>query len=462
MLTGMVEGTKKKTVDFRRLKGLKVLVVGLGRSGLSAARMLQYADARVFGVDRANPQNIPEWIEVLPYDCDVKQFDLVVISPGVPWTELPVVKALKQNLEIIGELELAYQMVKGYQIPWIAITGTNGKTTTTTLVDLMLKTAGYNVLTGGNIGKAVGDVVLDALTNNHLNETDYIVVEVSSFQLESIREFAPHIGAVLNITEDHMDRYRGMKEYIDAKRNISINQTEEDYIVLNFDDPITRAFAEDSRARAIFFSTKHEIQGANLLKEDIVVDRGAGPERVLKAKEVALRGLHNLENALAATAICSLAGCDLPAIATVLKDFRGLEHRMEMVAEFGGVTYINDSKGTNLAATVKSIEGIAGPVVLILGGRDKGGDFSVLRNFRHRIKALVSLGEAREKIKKELSDLFQIEEAVDMEQAVQKAASLASPGDTVLLSPGCASFDMFKNYEHRGEVFKTAVRRLMR
>ena len=459
MLTQMSEDAKE-VIGFKDLKDRNVLVVGLGKSGISAARLLRYAGARVYAVDRSNKVDSPEWVHVLPYDTDVDHISLVVLSPGVPWSEPPVQKALSKGIEVIGEIELSYRALSEYPVQWIAITGTNGKSTTTTLIDLMLKKDGFRVLTGGNIGEAIGDVVVDAIKSGDINNVDYVVVEVSSFQLESISQFRAHIAVVLNITEDHMDRYSAMDDYIAAKRMICKSQTGGDFIVLNYDDTLVRDFGNYTQATPYYFSIRQKVQGGYLLDGRLMLEIDDVAEFLLYIEEVALWGMHNIENALAASVACRLAGCSLSAMVSVLREFKGLEHRMEIVAEHNEVLYINDSKGTNISATLKSVEGLKGAVVLILGGRDKGGDFGLLKEYKDKVKAIVAIGEAKEKIYSELAGIFRIEKAVNMEEAVLRATSLAEPGDTVLLSPGCASFDMFRNFEHRGEVFKNAVRRL--
>ncbi len=452
---------REDLIDLKgRNRDLCALVVGLGRSGYSALKVLQYLGATVMGTDRRELDDLPSWLEMVPYGEIPDGINLLVQSPGVPDEEPLIKKARARGIEIIGELELTYRAFSGYEIPWIAITGTNGKSTTTTLIDLMLRASDLNVVTGGNIGNPIGAELLDILQKGGIEDIDYIVVEVSSFQLETIREFRPYISVVLNITPDHLDRYDNMNEYIDTKKAITSNQTDEDILVLNYDDDVVREFEYYTKARCFYFSLKEKVQGAYLFEDRLTINMQAKQAELLQVKEMALRGMHNVENALAASIVATCVNTDEVAIKKVLREFKGLSHRMEWVAEIDGINFINDSKGTNVGALLKSLEGFSSPVVLIMGGRDKGGDFTVLKRFSRRIKAIVAIGEAKGKIKKSLSDTFYIREAVDMFDAVKTASELAKRGDTVLLCPGCASFDMFKNFEHRGEVFKNMVMRI--
>ena len=443
-------------------RDLSALVVGLGRSGLSASRLLRHLGFSVMGTDRRNPDRLPLWLRMIPYGELPEGIDLLVQSPGVPDEETVIKRARDRGVEIIGELELAYRVFKGYQIPWIAITGTNGKSTTTTLIDLMLRESGFNVITGGNIGTPIGDELLEISSRGALKDIDYIVVEVSSFQLETIKEFSPHIAVVLNITPDHLDRYKDMNHYIDAKKAITSNQSSKDILVLNYDDETVREFKDFTEARCLYFSLREKVKGAYLLDDRLMLNTGDKEREILKVKDLMIKGMHNVENALSAIVVASSANARDEAMIKTLSQFKGLPHRMELVAEIGGVFYINDSKGTNIGAVVKSLEGFSRPVVLIMGGRDKGGDFSVLRGLTSKIKAIVAIGEAKKKIKESLDDVISIKEAADMSDAVKKAAGIAKRGDSVLLSPGCASFDMFKNYEHRGDVFKETVMEMQR
>ncbi len=438
-------------------RALTALVVGLGRSGLSAARLLKRQGFKVMGTDRKEVSRLPTWLELLSYGELPEDVELVVQSPGVP-DEEPVIKRAKQRgIEIIGELELTYRLFRDYGIPWIAITGTNGKSTTTTLIDLMLREAGFNVVTGGNIGNPIGDEMLEVLGQDGIKGVDFVVVEVSSFQLETIKSLSPHVAVVLNISPDHLDRYPDMDAYIKAKRAITTGQTEEDILVLNYDDETVRGFKDYTRARCLYFSLKQRVQGAYLSGKTLVLDVDGKRTELLTTGQMALRGMHNVENALSAALVAYCLGAEAEAIKRTLRGFKGLPHRMEWVAEIDGITYINDSKGTNIGAVIKSLEGFSEPVVLIMGGKDKGADFSLLKRHCNKIKAIVSMGEAGKKIGDSLSDTFMVKEAVDMADAVMKATVLAERGDTVVLCPGCASFDMFKNFEHRGEVFKEVV-----
>ncbi|RMG69339.1 MAG: UDP-N-acetylmuramoyl-L-alanine--D-glutamate ligase [Nitrospirae bacterium] len=445
---------------FEPLRGIKALVVGLGRSGLSALSLLREAGAYVYATDRAVPSPLPEGVELVPYGEVPGGTELVVSSPGVAPEEEVLRKAKRKGIELIGELELTYRVLESLGIPWIAVTGTNGKSTTTSLIDFMLRLSGLKVVTGGNIGEAIGQKVLPLIRDGSILSTDYIVAEVSSFQLETIERFRPQIALVLNITPDHLDRYNSMDEYIEAKRAITKNQKEQDWIILNQDDPIVRGFSDDSPARALYFSIKEQTTGGYLREGSLYISINDREVELVSADAMPIKGAHNVENALAASLATYIVTAEPEPIRKALRQFRGLEHRMELVAVKNGVTYINDSKGTNVGAVVKSLEGLTGWVVLILGGRDKGGDFSPLRRFKDRIRRVIAIGEAKTKIRRSLGDSLVIEDAEDMFDAVKKASGVALRGDTVLLSPGCASFDMFRSFEHRGEVFKEAVKRL--
>ncbi len=453
--------------DNSAFKGRVALVVGMGISGLGAAHLLKLLGAEVRITDSREEDrlmeqimNLPEGILIETGKHTVSMLDgvnLVILSPGVP-ASLPLVQeAYSRGIEVIGELELAYRVADN--IPWIAITGTNGKSTTTTLIDLMLKGAGYNVITGGNIGTSLSETMASYILAEKPERIDYIVAEVSSFQLEGINTFRPSIGMVLNISPDHLDRYRDMQEYIDAKKRIMLNMTEEDRLILNLDDPIVKDFSTETAADLWYFSRQ-----SNALLKGAYVDSGyivIKQQRIIPVEGIGIKGLHNIENALAAGLCASLAGVDSSVIANVLRRFRGLEHRMEFVEEVDGVSFYNDSKGTNIGSVIKSLEGFEGEVVLILGGSDKGSDFTPLIPYlRERVRAVVAMGETKEKILSQLGGVIDVYTAEDMSDAVKRGYALAGSGGTVLLSPGCASFDMFENFEHRGRVFKEEVRRL--
>lgn len=440
-------------------KGKRVTVVGLARSGIGAARALHALGAAVTVTDKKTPDQLAAQIKALGNggirveagghpDHIFIGTDLVVLSPGVP--NIPqVLLARRRGVKVISELELAWLLSDS---PFIGITGTNGKSTVTTLVGLMLKRANKKVLVAGNIGNALtGEPRL-------LAGQDWIVTEISSFQLEDIETFRPRIAAILNVTQDHLDRYAGMNEYLEAKAKIFMNQAEKDSLILNFDDPLVKSFAKKTSARIIPFSRKQRFNpGACVRDGDLVNDN----RRICSAGELRIQGVHNIENALAAAAVSLAAGADRESVAAVLREFPGLEHRLEFVRKKDGVTYINDSKGTNVGAVEKSLEGFTEPVILIAGGLDKGSDFSPLHGLiREKVRLLILIGKAADKMAKALGSATETAFAKTLQDAVRLSAERASPGDVILLSPACASFDMFKDFEDRGRQFKEAVRAL--
>jgi len=464
-------------------KGRNVLIVGLQRSGLGASILLRRLGAKVRVTDIKTFEELKELhgkemmedlisqgIEIKAGGHEEEDFlrsDLIVISPGVA-TGMPVLeKAKGKGIEVIGELELAFRIIrKGLtplpsHVPFYAVTGTNGKSTTTTLLWLMLKDSGIKAHLCGNIGKAITMDIMEIIDGR--SETpEVFVVEVSSFQLETIKEFKPSIATILNITPDHLDRYRTLREYIDAKAMIGVNMTEEDKIVLNRDDEEIRKIALRLRPEKYYFTSKTcgEVTANACVEKGSLWINISEPFELISLGELPLKGVHNIENVMAASLMAFLGGGRLEAIRKVLREFRGLEHRTELVEEIDGVVYINDSKGTNVGALKKSLEGFNN-IILIAGGRDKKGDFSILRPLvKERVKALILLGEASQKIRDALGDLVETVIARDMKDAVNKAKAIARRGDTVLLSPGCASFDMFRDFEERGRVFKEAVREL--
>ncbi|PKL52343.1 MAG: UDP-N-acetylmuramoyl-L-alanine--D-glutamate ligase [Nitrospira bacterium HGW-Nitrospira-1] len=499
------------------IKDKKVTVVGLARSGAGAARLLSLLGAEVTVTDKRSEGELIDMIKGLrpsvrlalgghPEEVFTKA-DLIVVSPGVPLEIWPIAAARAKGIQVIGELELAYRIMQGLgvsdlglvkdaalipnpqsPIPFLAITGSNGKSTTTTLLDYMMKKAGFNTVFGGNIGNALTEEIYKIVTSNELRVTgkgedlspithhpspDFFVVEVSSFQLEAIDGFRPHIASLLNITPDHLDRYYSMDEYRNAKANIYRNQQSGDFLVLNADDPETmrlydsRFKIQDSRLPEVyFFSREKEVNGI-YYKDGIIYSNFINPQlstynsQLINADEIRIKGVHNLENAMAASAMALLAHCPLEAVIQGMKEFEGLEHRLEPVRELDGVTYINDSKGTNVGAVVKSIESFREPVVLIAGGRDKAGDFSVLREpVSQKVKAILLIGEASCKIQDALGDVTETHMAKDLAEAVTMSRRMAKKGDVVLLSPACASFDMFRDYEDRGRQFKKIVMEL--
>src|SRR5437867_7839692 len=447
--------------------GKRVAVIGLGRSGIAAVRLLGELGARVAVADQKPLAELAATLEGLragdlevhsggAYEPALRGADLVVVSTGVPLTLEPLRRARAAGIRVIGELELAARCLTG---KLIAVTGTNGKSTTVTWIGEVLQRAGYEPFVGGNLGTPLAEAAYAAL---HGKRWDFVVVEVSSFQLETIETFHPWIGAILNITPDHLDRYPSMEDYAAAKARLFENQTALDFAVLNADDPGVARFAPQSRGTRAQFRRKGPVPFGVFLDGDAIVSNLSGRrQEVCRVGDLRLRGVHNLENVMAATAIAELAGCSLDNIAAALRLFQGLEHVMEVVRVLRGVTYINDSKGTNVDATIKALESLQGPVILIAGGREKGGDYAGLAEVvRRKAKQVILLGEARARLREILAGVCPVTEVGSLVEAVRTAAALAAPGDTVLLSPACASFDMFADYRDRGRQFKEYVHEL--
>jgi len=440
------------------------MVMGLARSGRAAARLLVEAGARV-KVSEAQPREKIEG-DLSPLEDLGVEFefgghrqesllgaDMIVISPGVPLA-LPVLRETQRaGVRIIGEVELASLFTSA---TFVGVTGSNGKSTTVSLIGEMLKEGGRPVLVAGNIGTPLCEVVR-GLPPQHV-----IVTELSSFQLETIETFRCHIGLLLNITPDHLDRYPDLMAYARAKARIFENQREEDFAVLNAEDPLTISLSSEIKAQRLFFSRNGPVDEGCYLNGGSLLFRWRGQVRqICHAAEIAIKGVHNLENAMAATIAASLLGLEPKAIKKALREFPGLEHRLEWVLERDGIQFVNDSKGTNVGAVLKSLEGFNSPIILIAGGKNKEGDFAPLASMaRGRVKAFILLGESKEKIRAAVEGSAPVFEAANMGDAVRQASSLAERGDVVLLSPACASFDMFANFEERGRVFKDEVRRL--
>ena len=378
--------------------------------------------------------------------------DLIVVSPGVDLAVEPIQEAMKKGVRVISEIELAYRFI---DVPLIAVTGTNGKTTTTLLIGEMLKEDGKRVGVGGNVGEPL------ILFADGRNQWEVLVAEISSFQLEAIEAFRPRFTVLLNITEDHLDRYPRYADYIDAKSRIFVNMTSQDVAILNRDDPIVMTLAENVSARKIFFSLKERLNEGAFSNGKSITLRLASGEEDYSLATTPLKGVHNVENMMAALTAARLSGCSKKAIETVLNRFKGLEHRVEFVREIDGVRYYNDSKGTNVGSVVKSLQGFSEPLILIAGGKDKNGDLRSLKELiQHRVKRLILIGEAKERMARELGGLTDTVSATTLEEAVLLARQSAKRGEVVLLSPACSSFDMFKDYKERGRVFKEAVRRI--
>ncbi len=464
-------------------KDKKILVVGLARSGAGAAKLLSQLGARVSVTDSKPRRMLEGEIHKLPSSVEViaggnpqekfTEADIIVISPGVPSDIPPLKYARDRGIPVISEIELAFQFMKSVaSSPFIGITGTNGKSTVTTLVDLMLKKSGYNTILGGNIGNALTEEMYkNTIVDGQISKNeppDFIVTEISSFQLESIKEFRPAYSAILNISPDHLDRYESMAEYIHAKAAICSNQTEDDYLILNADDPVLmkvireKLKVKSERPKILYFSSKEVVEGM-YMKDGIMISNCShfpvptSHVPLISVSELKIRGIHNIENAMASSLIALTAGADPEGVVHVLRGFPGLEHRLEFVKEVHGITFINDSKGTNTGAVVKSLASFD-HLILIMGGMDKGSDFSVLKDqMKGKVKTLILIGEAKDRIERSLGDAADTYKVEGLHRAVELSISKASVGDTVLLSPGCASFDMFENFEERGREFKKAV-----
>jgi UDP-N-acetylmuramoylalanine--D-glutamate ligase len=442
------------------LKGKRVMVLGLARTGIAAARFLADNGAAVIASDRRSGSELaretaalagvpsrfllgdedPAWLEGI---------DLVVPSPGVPQENPLLREALRRAIPVLSEIELGYRFVRA---PLVAVTGTNGKSTTTSLIGAMLKAGGVNAFVGGNIGAP--------LIGFAGKKWDWGVVEVSSFQLEWVEEFRPKIAVLLNLTEDHLDRYASFRDYCAAKERIFAAQQNDDVAILNRDDPLVREIRERIRSRVISFGWSPVDEGVYATKDEIVW-RTDGAEEHFALARVKIQGVHNVENLMAAIAAAKAAGVKSAAIQGAIEAFAGLEHRLEFVCEKNGVRYFNDSKGTNVGAVVKSLAGFSAPVILLAGGVDKGGDYAPLAGeIRRTVKKMILFGAAKEKIRAALGDLTETVMVESLDAAVREASSSASPGDVVLLSPACSSFDMFREDTERGKKFRALVQEL--
>jgi len=450
------------------LNGKRTLVVGLGKSGVASALFMKAKGARVTVSDTKSGDELRNEIPVLldhgitvetggHGDRTFRGQDRIVVSPGVPVDAPPLVQARSLGETVIGEIELAAQFLPG---PIVAITGSNGKTTTTTLAGEIMAAAGFSALVGGNIGTPA-----ISLAERAQLET-VIVLEVSSFQLETIQTFRPKVAVVLNVTPDHLDRHRTFEIYVDAKSRIFENQTGSDFAVLNADDPTCVAMAKRTRAQVYWFSRQKQVEpGAWVRDGNIVFRDSKGQGEILQVSDISLKGAHNLENVLAAVCAGVLMGCAPEKIHQAVQNFKAVEHRLEFVASVNGVDYYNDSKATNVDATIKALESFPSNIHLILGGKDKGSDYTVLNDLlRKRVKRVYTIGAAAAKIESQIASSKnggpELVHAETLENAIRQANAVARPGDVVLLAPACASFDQFKSYEHRGKVFKETVRGL--
>lgn len=446
------------------VKGKRVLVVGLGKSGVSSALFLKELGARVTVTDTKTEEQLKQEIPALldrgitveaghHGERTFRGQEMIVVSPGVPYNEPHIAQAREQGTPVIGEVELASRFLKGRII---AITGSNGKTTSTALTGEIIAAGGYETLVGGNIGTPAITLVPQS------TEAGWAVLEISSFQLETIETFRPNVAVVINVTPDHLDRHGNFEGYAAAKARIFENQTEEDYAVLNADDATCVGYAANIRSQVRWFSTKEEVGVGAFIRDGKVIYRDDEGEReVMPLSEIRLKGAHNHENVLASVCCGMIAGVAPERIRKAVAEFKAVEHRLEYVATVNGVQYFNDSKATNVDATIKALESFPANIHVILGGKDKGSDYTVLKPLlKERVKRVYTIGAAAEKIESHLGSVVDIVRAGTLENAVKQATQAAKPGDVVLLAPACASFDQFESYEHRGRVFKELVHSL--
>jgi UDP-N-acetylmuramoylalanine--D-glutamate ligase len=443
------------------LTNKRVLVVGLGKSGVASALFLKSRGARVTVSDSKPEAELRNEILLLldhgitvetgsHGDRTFRGQDLIIVSPGVPFDAPQLVQARAIEEAVIGELELAARFLAG---PIVAITGANGKTTTTSLAGEIVAAGKFPTLVGGNIGTPAITFVDQAKSQT------WIVLEVSSFQLETIVTFRPRIAVILNITPDHLDRHQTFANYVNAKARIFENQKPDDFTIVNADDATTAGLADRTRAQLFWFSRKKAVERGAFVGESHIFFRDGQREReIMPLADIPLKGAHNLENVLAGISIGALVGCEPGQIREAVRNFKAVEHRLEFVAKIAGVDYYNDSKATNVDATIKALESFPANIHLILGGKDKGSDYTVLNELlRQRVKRAYTIGAAAAKIESQIQGAVEVDHSETLEVALRRASESAAAGDVVLLAPACASFDQFQNYEHRGRVFKEAV-----
>jgi len=446
-----------------RIKNRKIGIIGMARSGLAAALLAQEMGGQPFVTDSGRPELLVAPCEKLaaadiPYETGghtdrILECDYVIISPGVPLTVDIVTRLQDRAIPIFSEIEFASWVCRG---TIVAVTGSNGKTTTTTLIGEMLKAAGLETFVCGNIGRPFAEVAADVPRDG------VAVVEVSNFQLETIADFRPHLAMILNISADHLDRHGTMAAYKQAKYRITENQSRSDYLVLNRDDSETDRDAITTNARRLLFTTADDNTTAAFVRDSALWSRlGDDEQQIIPVDDIMIPGPHNLQNAAAAVVAATIMGASPDVLQKTLSTFPGVEHRLERVGSVAGISFINDSKATNVDAVCFALQSVKPPVYLIAGGRDKGASYApLLPHAAGKVKGIVAIGEAREKILNELGRDLNVQFADSLEEAVRKCFDLAFPGETVLLSPACASFDMFENFEHRGRAFKTAVAEL--
>jgi UDP-N-acetylmuramoylalanine--D-glutamate ligase len=454
-------------MDGQEIRNKKVAILGAARSGLAAAKLLKSLGAHVFVSDKESAEKLDAQVSSLKslqipfevsghtdrvYDCS-----LMVISPGIPLNAPVVAEAQKRGIDVFSELELASWFCKA---PILAVTGSNGKTTTTTLLGKIFERAKRKCVVAGNIGSAFSSFVLD------LDKTSTAIIEVSSFQLDHIQSFHPKAAVILNITPDHLDRYgKSFDNYIASKRRVFENQTREDFLIHSFDDPVTSLEVRkhaSQHVRVLPFSARTKLdEGAYVEKGRVMISVSGKVEEIIDAKDIAIKGLHNLYNSMAAALAARVMGVEGEPIRETLKTFEGVEHRLEFVRQINGVKYVNDSKATNIDSVWYALQSFDEPLIVLIGGRDKGNDYSRLNDLvRQHVKVIVAIGESADKVFESFRNITKVEKAESMEAAVRRAAEMAAPGEVVLLSPACTSFDWFDNFEHRGRVFKEIVKKL--
>jgi UDP-N-acetylmuramoylalanine--D-glutamate ligase len=446
------------------VRGKNISVIGAERSGAGAAKLIKKLGGKPFVSDMADEGKINRSVEVLKHNeidyetgrhsDKVYECDLMVVSPGVPSNAEVIINAKMKNIKVISEIELASSFCKGTVI---AITGTNGKTTTTSLCGHVFNTCGYTTHTAGNIGLAFSEIVLD------VKEDEFVALEVSSFQLDLIDTFKPKVAVLLNITPDHLNRYENrLENYIDSKLRIYKNQDKKDYLIINKDDVNIKNYITFYNSRSYCFSlSEGQNNGCYLFKDQIIFNRDSQLKFAFNIAEMSLRGEHNYANAMAVIIAAKIFDFDNDKIREGLKTFKGVEHRLEIVRELEGVKYVNDSKATNVDSVWYALRSFDQPIFLILGGQDKGNDYNQIKDqVLDRVKKIYAIGSSAEKIFNFFHSLIKVEIKISLEDAVISSSKEARSGEVILLSPACASFDMFDNYEHRGKVFKEAVNNL--
>lgn len=445
------------------LEGKRCVVVGLGLSGISLIKFLKQNNAKIFVSDSRSSEELKETINKIA-DKNIKcEFgghtapfflngELIIISPGIPYDIPPLKEARKKGIQIIGEMELAFRFIT---CPVLAITGTNGKSTTVSLLHNMILKSGKRSFLGGNIGKPLIDLVLSG------EKVDYAVVEVSSFQLETTEQFHPKIAACLNVTADHLDRHPTFEEYLNFKKRIYLKMDKEDLLILNGEDKYTNKFGGEKKVKRQFFSRETKTKDGCIITGSGIKFVGSAGEGELTFSKMKLIGEHNKENVAAAALFAKNIGVPIKTIQSIIDEFTGLPHRMEFVRELNGVKYFNDSKGTNVGSTIKSIDSFKGPIILLAGGKDKGTDLSELDSFiKQKVSSLILFGEAKGRMKKAWEKLTRTIIVETLKEGVVKSKLEAKKGDVVLFSPACSSFDQFRDYKHRGECFREYVKSL--